>query len=767
MRTSLRLVPVAAAGWGAAALCIVLPQISALVAGLAALAVLTGCVLLARAGQRMRRGALVAVLAATVAGGAAGAVATAAPAREAVAAWDVAGGRALRAAVTVSGKVVPTASGGARADAVLRELRAGERAIATGAPVRLLFDEPPDLELGSAAAIEGTAFHADAGDRAVLVFRVTRVVAASDPSGVLGVAAWLRARMLAGVEGMPQPAAGLIPGLAVGDTGAVTGELDAAMKDASLTHLTAVSGANCAIVVAAGFWAASLIGLGRGMRVATGAVLLAGFVLLVTPEPSVVRAAVMAGTAMLALLLGRPGAGIGVLCLSVALLTVFDPWLALEVGFALSVAATAALLTLARPLARGMARWMPGPLALAIAVPLSAQLVCGPIIVLIAPQLSTYGVVANLLAAPAAAPATVIGVLACLAAPSPPVQTVLLWLAWVPAAWIAGTATVTAELPAARLPWWEGGAGVLALTLTGAVTAVAIAVRARGRARRPVLLARGAVGVLAGCVLGAVVLGTVAAPATVAGRWQIAACDVGQGDAVVLRSGGRTMLVDTGPEPEPLAGCLRRLGVDRIDVLVLTHFDLDHVGGVSAVEGRVDLVVHGPVPPGEERLLARLGGAARQVHAGASGTLGDEPWRVLWPAARAETPGNDASVVVEIGGRGLPRTLLLGDLGADAQRRLLATGALAPPYEVVKLAHHGSADQEPRLYREVAASVALVTVGAGNDYGHPRAEALAMLGRAAIARTDLQGMVLIDRGEDGLTWWRERDDRPTGRRGRR
>ena len=139
--------------------------------------------------------------------------------------------------------------------------------------------------------------------------------------------------------------------------------------------------------------------------------------MLVTPEPSVIRAAVMAGVAMLSLMLGRPSAGAGMLALSASGILIADPWLASTAGFALSVAASGALIMLSPSLTRGFARWMPQPLALAIAVPTAAQLVCGPVIALFAEQQSLVGLAANLLAAPAAPIATIIGLLACLAAP--------------------------------------------------------------------------------------------------------------------------------------------------------------------------------------------------------------------------------------------------------------------------------------------------------------------------------------------------------------
>jgi competence protein ComEC len=169
--------------------------------------------------------------------------------------------------------------------------------------------------------------------------------------------------------------------------------------------------------------------------VVAGLAALAGFVVLVTPEPSVVRAATMSAVAMLALLLGRRGSGLALLALAVCVLLAADPWLALSLGFALSVAATGALLVLAPPLARGLGRFLPASLALALAVPLSAQLVCSPLIVLVSPGVAVYGVPANLLAAPAAPVATVLGLAACLAAPVPVLQAGLTALTWLPAAW--------------------------------------------------------------------------------------------------------------------------------------------------------------------------------------------------------------------------------------------------------------------------------------------------------------------------------------------
>ncbi|WP_242497673.1 ComEC/Rec2 family competence protein [Microbacterium protaetiae] len=555
----------------------------------------------------------------------------------------------------------------------------------------------------------------------------------------------------------------------------VTSELDAAMKASSLSHLTAVSGANCAIVVGLAFGAAALCRARRSVRVAAGVGALAGFVLLVTPEPSVVRAAAMAGIAMLGVLLGRVGAGVSLLALAVVAVLVADPWLAVSMGFALSAAATGALLVLAAPLARGMARMLPEAIALGLAVPLAAQLVCGPLLILINPTVPLYGVAANLLAAPAAPIATVLGLAACVAAPIPVLASGLVALTWLPAAWISGTALVSVQLPSAALPWPEGWVGALALAVVGAAVVVLLLPRIEhrswqaARVSAAVLLA-----VLVGVQTGTAALRTAVGTLTIPGDWAIALCDVGQGDAILIKSSAAVALIDTGPDPVPLRACLDRFGIHRLDLLVLTHYDQDHIGGLAAVDDRADVVLHGP--PGsaaDERTLARLNAAGARViaaTAGMTGTLGAATWTVLWPRAddRAFPSGNEASVVLDVRGGGVPASLFLGDMDAAAQRALRASGVLRPPYAVVKVAHHGSADQDAELYRTLGGAVALISVGAGNDYGHPRAETLALLQADGytIARTDQSGVVAVTGDSDRLEVWRERSppvgsDRPS------
>ncbi|PZU46235.1 MAG: competence protein ComEC [Microbacterium sp.] len=762
-RRDARLVPVAAAAWIAAALTIVHPDAAVAAAITGWLGAGTALLLAARMTAGRRTWCALCAVCLAAAAAASTHVALAEPARSALREVDVSGGRSLILELTAVGKIEHSAVGW-RFDGTVQSVRAGSGPVTVIADVPVVVrssEGPPGLDLGSRVRVSGTAWPTDAGERAVLVVdaAATPEVLAV-PAGPLAAASDLRNSLRALTVDLPPPGGGLIAGLAVGDTSAVDPALDAAMKTSSLSHLTAVSGANCALVVAIAFGIAAGFRARRGVRVAAGVAALVAFVVLVSPEPSVVRAASMAAIAMLGILLGRPGAGLSLLTTAVIVVLVLDPWLALSLGFGLSVAATGALLVAAGPLADGLVRWMPRPLALGISVPLAAQLACGPLIVLIAPQLSTYGVIANLVAAPAAPAGTLLGLAACLASGIPLLGSGLAALAWVPAAWVATTATTFAGLPGSVVAWPEGFGGLLALSALGAVIA-AVIMPAPARVRTCAVL-------LLSVVLG---IGVATGPVSdvidrtgVPTDWSIVACDVGQGDALLVRSAGRIALIDTGPTPEALARCLSLLGIGHIDLLVLTHFDLDHHGGVDAVRGRVGTLLHGP-PDGAEAaaLLDRLVDAgARSTTAvrGMTGTLGDSRWRVLWP--RLDTsPGNDASVTVEFTGGGVPASIFLGDLSAEGQQAMAAGTVFLDAYDVVKVAHHGSADQWPALYARLHPSLALLSVGE-NDYGHPRAETMTMLTSigARIARTDTEGMLAVERDAEGLHLWRARA--PTG-----
>lgn len=634
-------------------------------------------------------------------------------------------------------------------------------------PVTVTVDLPPEqLQLGTTLTFDANATSLPAAEASAFRLRVAGDIHASAPPLWLAWSGDLRTGFGRAAGSLGGDGGALVPGLAIGDTSAVGTTLDDAMKASSLSHLTAVSGANCAIVTAAAFALAAVAGFGRGIRIVVALLALVGFIVLVTPESSVVRAGAMAVVVLIALASGRPGGGVAALAVAVIALLCVDPWYARDYGFALSVCATAGLLLLAGPLARVMARVMPTPLAIVLAVPLAAQLACQPVLILLDPALSLYGVPANVLAAPAAPVGTIAGLVGCLLLPMlPSVGFALLQVAWVPASWIALVAHAAAALPFGRLPWIPDAAGAVLLVVCTALALWLVLDRSpkpRLRAGAIALLLI-AVAVPVGISVGAPTLGRALRP----GSWTLAACDIGQGDAVLLRSGGATALIDTGPDPAALRRCLEFLAIDRIDLLVLTHWDADHAGGTAAVVGLVDTVVHGPLDD-ERSSRARdplIAGGAHvvEVDAGDRGFLGDARWRVLWPNPGA-APGNDASVVIDIETPDY-RGVFLGDLGEGAQRRLLAAAPIGA-VDVVKVAHHGSADQSEELYEQLDAPVGIIGVGAENGYGHPTDRLLDLLARTGTAavRTDRSGTALLTATEGGFSLWTQRADDRVGAR---
>jgi competence protein ComEC len=282
--------------------------------------------------------------------------------------------------------------------------------------------------------------------------------------------------------GLPADARGLLPGLVDGDTAAVPAQLETDMRVTGLTHLEAVSGENVSVLLAVVVAVAAGLGLRRRSRVLVCSLSLIGFVVLARPTPSVLRAAVMGGIVLLGILTGRRAMALPALSASVLLLVTLDPFLARSIGFALSVVATAALLTLAPVWARGLERWMPPWLATVIAVPAAAQLACTPILVLAFGSLSPYAIPANLVAAIAVPAATVLGVVcAVLASAWIPLAVPVAWLATVPTLFIAEVARAMAALPEANLHW-PGGA------VADSAAVVAALVVARSVLRRRAIL---------------------------------------------------------------------------------------------------------------------------------------------------------------------------------------------------------------------------------------------------------------------------------------
>ncbi|MGR4849809.1 ComEC/Rec2 family competence protein [Streptomyces sp. LARHCF252] len=631
------------------------------------------------------------------------------------------------------------------------------------------------------------------GDRVAAVLRVRdqgvpEVV--GEPSGAQRLAGRLRAGLREATSGLPADARALLPGLVVGDTSRITPELEEAFKETDLTHTLAVSGANFTILLALLLGPPGLaqhverrglaprLGISlRGTAVLGGALSL-GFVVVCRPDPSVLRAAACGAVALLALATGRRRSLIPALATAVLLLVLYDPWLARSYGFLLSVVATGALLTLAPRWSAGLRRrGVPPRLAEALAAAAAAQALCAPVVTVLSARVSLVAVPCNLLAEFAIAPATVLGFAALATAPvGMPVAKALAWCAQWPAEWIAEIARTGAALPGAGVDWpgsWAGAA------LLAAVTLVVLLVGRR-------LLGHPWWCGVCGLLLALAVVQPPPLTRVITGwpppGWRLVMCDVGQGDAMVLAAGeGAGVVVDAGPDPQLVDHCLRALGITRIPLVVLTHFHADHVAGLPGVlRGRAVGAIEttGFEEPADQAAFVRRQAAARRVPvtsaaAGEQRRAGGLSWQVVWPPpspppspippppSASSPPGshpqvlpahpvpegpNDASVAMLVRSAGL-RLLLLGDLEPPAQRALARSPAaeMLEGVDVLKVAHHGSAYQDPGLIRRAAPRLALISCGANNTYGHPAPGTVAALraGGATVLRTDRDGALAV------------------------
>jgi len=578
------------------------------------------------------------------------------------------------------------------------------------------------------------------------------VLSVSGPPDRVGVTPWaqraagtLRAGLRRACAPLPEEPGGLLPGLVDGDTSRLDPAVAEEFRATGMTHLLAVSGANVAIVLGAVLLAARWSRAGPRVAAVLCAVALVGFVILVRPSPSVLRAAAMGGLGLLALALGRSRSAVPALAATVTVLVLVDPALAGDAGFALSVSATAGLLLLAPGWRDALRRrGVPAGLAEALAVPAAAQVACAPVIAGLSATVSLVAVPANLLAEPAVPPATILGVAAALLSPIwPDGAAFVAWLGSWPARWLVAVGRAGAHAPDGVLAW-PGGAG-------GALLLAVLLVVALWALRRPWLRAVAGVCVVA-AALGAVPV-RLAAPGWPPPGALVVVCDVGQGDAVALPTGtGQAVVVDAGPDPAAADRCLRDLGVREVPLLVVSHFHADHVGGIDGVfRGRVvGEVATSPLAEpveGRTRVLAAAGAAGTPVvapQAGWTWSVGPLRLTVLGPVrpitGSPSDPNNNSLVLrAEVGGE---RLLLAGDAMVEEQAELVAgIGGDGLRADILKVAHHGSAFQDQAFLAAVHPAVALVSVGAGNPYGHPNVAMLDMLRRkgATVLRTDLDG----------------------------
>ncbi len=557
-----------------------------------------------------------------------------------------------------------------------------------------------------------------------------------------GLRGWFRRGLSAGLPSRP---AALMTAVELGERGDIGREsfdegfsVRDAFARAGLAHLMALSGQNVALLTGTLIWLLGALGARPVWKYGLPAALLPVYLLLlVGATPSITRAVLMGGAALLALMVGRGRLDpLGVVALAaVACLLLFPLWL-LDIGFQLSFLAVLGLLLSGRLAERLPARW-PRALRLALSATVLAELATLPVIAHTFGELPLVGLPANLLAAPLMAALVPLGFVAGLLGPAgglvnwavAPLASALLWVAQT-----FGSAPV--------LTWGNLGAGgFVAYALAAAAGAGWLLGRVRGQAALTAALACAALTWL---------------PGQLRPPRELVFLDVGQGDATLLRVPGLTMLIDGGGSVGSdydvgrgtVLPALRALGVRKLDVVVATHADTDHVEGLSSVLRGLpvgELWVGHLKKPGEDPVLDAILSAAharkvpvRELRRGDRVTAGPVSVTALWPAGHVwSTEDNDNSVALRVED-GEFRAALLGDL-PDPAEALVGAGDLT----LLKAAHHGSRfSTGEALLRQTTPSDVLISVGR-NTYGHPTRAVLDRIAAAGakVWRTDELGTV--------------------------
>ncbi len=506
----------------------------------------------------------------------------------------------------------------------------------------------------------------------------------------------------------------LLAGFLVGDTSGVDEIDQSAMRKSGLSHYTAVSGSNVALFLGLLYVVAGPIGIGPRRRAIVGLLGLPVFAAATRFEPSVVRASAMAALGLGGRLIGLAMEAWQVLAAAVTGLLLLDPTLIRNIGFQLSVAATAGVMVGARwPVGRSRVNR-------ALAVTVAAQAAVAPLLLVHFGLIPLLSPLANLVAAPLVAVATVLGAVGVIGPGfigdiGAWLAGIVLWLARVASAW--------------PLIGWMG-LGII-------LTAVLVHLRFR-RWRGPLAL-----------VAAFVVVWSVLGPARSAPDAGVVVLDVGQGDAILLSGGqGRFALVDGGPDPVILVEALQAYGVKDLDLVVLTHVHADHATGLAGLVGRVPIgLVWARTAPHETRASSELIGVLEEnlveidePRVSEKFQLGALNVTVEGPLRTYASP-NDQSIVLTVEGPG--RTMLLsGDIETIAQAEL---GHLQA--NVLKVPHQGAATSDPDWLEAVGAELAVISVGP-NDFGHPADWVITTLEEsgATVVRTDVVGDVVVPLG---------------------
>jgi competence protein ComEC len=594
-------------------------------------------------------------------------------------------------------------------------------------------------------------------------------------------------------EAMPKREAALSRGFVLGEDEQVDAATVEDFRRSGLSHLLAVSGQNVALLALLAMPLLAALGLPLRARLVWVLAAIAVYVPLAGAGPSIVRAGVMGGVSVLATLAGRRSSRLYALALAAVVTLALAPGIAADVGWQLSFAAVLGILVLARPLrgaivARiGTGGWR-GVLAEGTAMTVAATLATAPLIAFHFEALSTTTLLANLLALPAVAPAMWLGMFSAIGGQVPGFPVAALNTLAAPLlAYIAQVAAWCGRPSWAYLHVELGMTGLLASYAVLIVGVVAVPAhlrrrrianlkpagtdrrcnaashRPRDRAsrhrswRRIVTVAASALTIgwllATSSSLGG---GSDASSLDSPPGLRVSVLDIGQGDAILLQPArAPAVLVDGGPSGDDLAAKLRDAGVAQLGIVVVTHEQSDHSGGIEEMLGRlpVSRLLYGRLSRRLRGEAAVAGAAPTRIAEGGVVRSGRLRLEVLWPprellaAAPAGTDPNAQALVLLARWRHFSM-LLTAD--AEAESVPIDPG----PVDVLKVAHHGSVDAGlDALLDRIDPRLAVISVGADNPYGHPASQTLATLAahRVPTLRTDREGTVAIDVGRGSIT----------------
>ncbi len=499
---------------------------------------------------------------------------------------------------------------------------------------------------------------------------------------------------------------GLLAGFLIGDISHVAEADVEAMRLSGLAHFVAVSGSNVALFLLLLFVATGPLSVGPRRRAAIGLIGLPIYAAATRFEPSVMRASLMAGIALTGRLVGVVLEAWQLLAAAVVLLLVLDPHLSSNVGFQLSVVATAGVLVGARWPVRG------GRLSRALAVTIGAQMAVAPLLLVHFGSVPLMSPAINLGAAPVVAASTTIGAIGV-----------------VGPRFLVDIAAVLADVVLALA---RAGSSLPQLGPVGlAVVALGALVLSKWPKAAPIAALVGS-----GIVLSLLVGGGTALPAGT-----VVVLDVGQGDSILLHGGdGRFALIDGGPDELTVLQKLRQYRVESLELVVLSHVHADHANGLVGVFETMPVTrFWAATEPHSTSAALRLFDlvSAEIPSVGDRYQLGSLTLEVVGPLRKYASP-NDQSVVIKV--IGPRRTMLLaGDIETVAQGEL---GHLRA--DVLKVPHQGAATSDPEWLLSVGADFAVISVGP-NQFGHPSDWVIDELdgSGAEVVRTDESGDVVV------------------------